>query len=92
MVRQLKRVRVKPGSELDRLLQEAAATPLLLERDGELYRLERERENIWKAYDPNAALEGIRAAAGSWKDIDAEALKAYIYRARKEGTRPSDRP
>lgn len=91
MARELKRVKVIPGSELDRLLEEAARAPLLLEKDGECYRLERE-EDISHSYDPEAALEGIRAAAGSWKDIDAEALKAYIYRAREKGTRPANRP
>ncbi len=43
-------------------------------------------------YDPVAALAGIREAGGSWHDLDAEALKADLYRAREEGTRPLDRP
>lgn len=87
-----KPVRVTPGSEIDSLLRRAENGPLLLERDGELYRLEREPEDVWESYDPKAALKGIRATAGTWKDIDAEAFKAYIYRAREEGTRPADRP
>ena len=35
-------------------------------------------------YDPVAALAGIREAGGSWHDLDAEALKADLYRARED--------
>jgi hypothetical protein len=30
------------------------------------------------------------SAAGAWADLDTEALKEYIYRAREEGTRATD--
>lgn len=84
-----KRVKVTPGSELAHLLEEARAEPLLLENDGELYRLSREEgEDIWASYDREAALKGVRSAAGSWNDVDPEMLKAFIYRAREEGTQP----
>ncbi len=83
-----KRITVKPDSELARLLDEAANTPLLLEKDGVQYRLDREENHIRADYDPEVAREGIRTAAGSWKDIDTEALKAHLYRAREEGSRP----
>ncbi len=43
-------------------------------------------------FDPVATLAGIRAAAGSWRGLDTEALKADLHRAREEGTRPSERP
>jgi uncharacterized protein (DUF433 family) len=33
--------------------------------------------------------EGIRKAAGSWKDIDTEAFKAYIAQRRQTANRPS---
>ncbi len=90
-----KRIKVSEGSELARLLTEADAAPLLLEKDGELYRLERmekEPEDIFANYDPEAALAGIREAAGSWKDVEPEEFKAKLYRAREEGTRPYQRP
>lgn len=92
MLKEPKRILVEPGSELARLLDEAADGPLLLERDGMRYRLDREEEDIWAGYDPEAARAGIHAAAGSWSDIDTEELKAALYRAREEGSRPSDRP
>jgi uncharacterized protein (DUF433 family) len=33
--------------------------------------------------------EGVREAAGSWKDIDTEAFKAYIAQRRHTANRPS---
>ncbi len=100
-----KTIHVEPGSELDRLLQEAAETTVELEQRGMRYRITRVRDtgggpslqladehDIWAGYDPEKARAGMRAAAGSWRDIDTEALKADLYRARDEGSRPLDRP
>jgi hypothetical protein len=43
--------------------------------------------------EPTAAdVAAFRAAAGSWADIDTDALIETIYRAREDGTRPADRP
>jgi hypothetical protein len=95
MAAEPKRIKVTPGSELAKLLEEAACGPLVIETDGQLYRLdrvEREPEDIWASYDAKAALEGIDAAAGSWSDLDPETVKDFIYRAREEGTRPAERP
>jgi hypothetical protein len=92
MVAERKTIEVEAGSELAEILDEAADAPLILAKNGVRYRLQREDEEIWANYDPERALEGMRAAAGTWKGIDAEAFKAYIYRAREEGTRPPDRP
>jgi hypothetical protein len=58
-----KRITVQAGSEIARLLDEAAMAPLLLEKNG-LCRLDtvgNGRANSWADYDPNKALEGIRA-------------------------------
>lgn len=92
MAAEPKMIEVLPGSEVARLLDEAGATPLVLVRDGVRYRLDRENDSIWAGYDPATALAGIRAAAGSWRDLDTEALKLELYRAREEGTRLRDRP
>ena len=95
MLKAPRRIMLTPDSKLFPLLEEAANGPLLLEKDGVFFRLEREvkpPEDIWADYDPEAALAGIEAAAGSWKDIDSEEFKAFIYRAREEGSRPPDRP
>jgi hypothetical protein len=96
MHRVTKTIQVRPGSELDRLLTEIDSVDLQFERDGVRYRINRVEEelsnDIWSDYDPDLALAGIRSAAGSWSDIDAEALKDELYRARERGSRPSTRP
>lgn len=94
MVSVLRTIQVEPGSEVDQLLDQAVAGPIDLERHGERYRLNRIEEgaegDLWSGYDPERAIANMRAAAGSWKGIDADDLKAYNYRAREEGTRPVD--
>jgi hypothetical protein len=86
-----KRIRVPEGSDLAKLLTEAAARPILLEKNGELFRLERmEREaKTPSPEEVTRSKEGILKAAGSWKDIDTEAFKAYIYERRRTANRPS---
>jgi hypothetical protein len=84
-------ITVSTQGEIARLLDEAADGPLILEKDGIRYRLDREGSSDLPAYDAAATLAGIRAAGGSWSDLDAEALKADLYRAREEGTHPPDR-
>ncbi|MCL4459661.1 MAG: hypothetical protein M1136_01915 [Chloroflexi bacterium] len=94
MARELKKIHVTPGSELARLLEQAALAPLILEKDGERYRLNREeeKEDIWAGYDPEKVRKALAQTAGSWADIDTDALIADIYRAREEGSRPANRP
>lgn len=92
MASEPKTIEVEPDSELDRLLDEAARAPLRLVRGEERFRLDRETEpptdDIWAGYDPEVARQSTLAAAGSWKDIDAEAFKAYIRERRRTKNRP----
>ena len=86
-----KKITVPEGSDLAKLLTEAAARPILLEKNGELFRLERIEKEV-KAPSPEKVTrsrEGILKAAGSWKDIDTEAFKAYISARRRIANRPS---
>lgn len=91
MASEPKTVEVEPGSELDRLLDEAARAPLRLVRNGEPFRLDREAgdEDIWAGYDPELARESTLAASGAWKDFDADGFKAYIRERRRTKNRPS---
>lgn len=86
------RIRIEAGSELARLLEEMGDAPLLLEKDGALYRVLREDHDIWAGYDAARAKAAVMKAAGSWSDIDADAFIANLYRAREEGSRAADRP
>jgi hypothetical protein len=96
MTNSIEIIHVEPGSELAGVIDEARDRTLILEKDGVHYRLDRlalNRDILAGAiYDPDLALAGMRAAAGSWSDIDGEQLKEYIYRARELGSRPFDRP
>lgn len=55
-------------------------------------RLEREDEDIWAGYDAEQVRQAIAETAGSWADLDTDALIDKLYRAREEGSRPADRP
>jgi hypothetical protein len=91
-------IHIEPDSEIARHLASAGSRPVILEIDGVRLRFRSERPRLTisdypgQHHDPERAIAGMRAAAGSWSDIDGEELKEYIYRARDEGTRPIDRP
>ena len=95
MMHKPKTIHVEPGSELERVLDEANETPVELEQRGVRYRLTRvprpvEAEDIWADYDPQRALAQLQAAAGGWRGlVDAEAFKAYIHERRRTANRPS---
>ncbi len=86
-----KTIKVTADSELGKLVDEAARHPVLLEKNGEVFLLERmeQEENTPGPDDVAKSREGIRKAAGSWKDIDTEAFKAYIKDRRQTANRPS---
>ena len=97
MAERIKFIDIGETPELLKLAEEVHRThePRLLRREGEDLAMvvplpdslpERSKKPSAAEYD------AFRRAAGSWSDIDTEALKEYIYRAREEGTRPSDRP
>jgi hypothetical protein len=93
MLTEPNRIRIKPESELARFLDEVGETPVLLEKNGKLYRLTEEKEeDIWTGYDAEKAKAALKRVAGSWADIDVDKLIAEIYRAREEGSRPITRP
>jgi hypothetical protein len=87
----VKKITVPEGSSLAKLLADAAGSPILLEKNGELYRLERmgREEKTPSPEEVMRSREGILKAAGSWKGIDTEAFKAYIKDRRQTANRPS---
>jgi hypothetical protein len=95
MVARAKTIEVVPGSELDRLLDEADGAPLVLVRAGVRFRVEREQDptDIWAGYDPDKVLRVLEETAGSWRGIDTEALIAEIHEQRGQDSvgRPGDR-
>lgn len=86
-----KTIRVTKETELPDLLDDAARGPVILERDGERFRLSRD-EAIADLPDPEFVRATLAATAGSWADIDIDQVIVDIYEARKAGSRPLDRP
>ncbi len=94
MVPVIKTIEIEPDSETAKHIMDATNTPAVLVINGSRFRVEREpnpRESpdtyLWSGYDPQRAIDGMRAAAGSWRDVDTEQLKADIRRWREEGSR-----
>jgi hypothetical protein len=83
-----KPILVTEETDLSSLLDDAAKGPVLLERDGERFRLVRENDDI--AYEPDA--ERVRQildeTLGSWADLDVDKIIADIYEASLAGSRP----
>jgi hypothetical protein len=86
-------IKVTDESDLDHLLDRAAAEPILLERDGVVFRLSvADPDDLWAGYDPERLRATVYRLAGSISQEEGERIKALIYRGREEGTRPINRP
>ena len=95
-----KTLHVPPDSELSRALGEAATTgdPVLIDTGETLFTIVVEAplqkdHSVASRDRPSPervarSIEGIRQAAGSWAEIDAEAFKAYIRERRRSSSRP----
>ena len=92
MVTKTHTIHVDPDSELVRALKEADATPVVLESNAVQFRVTRGADDIWAGYHPERLLATVRAAAGTLTPEEGKERKEMIYRGRKEGSRPPDRP
>jgi len=92
MARRPTTISVDPDSELARALEEADASPVVLESNGVRYAVTRADEEVSAGYDPAKIKAGLRRFAGLITPDEAERMKELVYRGREEGTRPSDRP
>lgn len=94
-----KTLRVLPDSELSMSLHNALESreSLVVDTGDAVYRLEIESA---RPIDPSTqgrptpgeierSRAGIREAAGSWRDIDVDAFKAYVRERRRTASRPS---
>jgi hypothetical protein len=92
MVSKPKAIKVTSDTDWPRLLDEAAASPVRVERNGVVFQLSREPDDARAGYDPERLRDGLRRFAGTLSPEEGERLKEQIYRSRDEGTRPIDRP
>jgi hypothetical protein len=92
---QPKRIKVEPGSELARLLEEANKTPLLLEKDGLLYHVTAsgpKEKDIWADYDPQRVRAGLTESAGALSGVDRKQLLEDIHASREQRRSGDNRP
>jgi len=80
---QIQRRQIAEDSELARFLDEIDKWPVILEKDGELYRLTKETD-IWAGYDPERARQALRKSAGALRDVDRTELLLEIHAAREQ--------
>lgn len=86
-----KTICVTAETDLLELLDDAARAPIILERNGERFRLSPD-EDIAYEPDPAYVRATLEATLGSWADLDVDGIIREIYEAREAGTRPLDRP
>ena len=85
-------IHVTHDSDLAQLLDQANEQPVLLEKDGVVYRLSiADPDDLWAGYDPERLRATVMRMAGSLSEEEGERIKALIYRGREEGTGPIDR-
>ena len=71
----LKTIKVAPGSEVARLLEEAGGDDVLLEKDGCIHRLNRqEKEDISAGFGPEKVREPLHKSAGALTVVDTRSL------------------
>lgn len=83
MVTETIRVHVVPNSEIARLLDGIGDASILLEKDGELYRLTKE-DDIWADYDPKRTRLALQISAGALQGVDREELLNDIKLGRQQ--------
>lgn len=87
-----KPIPVTEHTDLRALLDDAAHRPVLLEHDGERFRLVREDDDIAYEPDPERVHQILDETVGGWADLDIDTIIAEIYTARIAGSPPPDRP
>lgn len=63
-------IRIEPGSEIARLLDQYAGRTLTIEYGGRLYHIERHEAPIQDDYDPAAALASLRSGTDDFDNVD----------------------
>jgi hypothetical protein len=91
MASALKTIHITDDTALADLLDDAVREPIILERNGDRFRLSLV-DDLFADYDPERVRDGLRRFAGTITPEEADRLRQIVYRGREEGTRPIDRP
>lgn len=84
MVTKTRVIQIEPDSELGRILDEAAAGDVILEKAGTRFRLIQQADDLFANYDPERALAAFEQAAGLFDGMDVEELKAELRAQRSQ--------
>jgi hypothetical protein len=93
----IRTLRVPPDGELSRLLHDALASgePVTVDTGEAVYRVDvatvhpkTATSRLPTPEETERSRAGIREAAGSWREADADAFKAYIRERRRTANRP----
>ena len=85
MATEPRRIHIDPGTEIGKLLDEARSRPVLLEKDGVLYRVSKAQgEDIRAGYDAEAVKKALPESAGAFAGSDTVQLKRDILLQRKQ--------
>ncbi len=69
----------------------AGNQPVLVERDGETYRLEKHApEDIWKDYDPEKVQQALTASRGMFAGTNREKFLHEMHEQREQGANRFD--
>lgn len=78
-------INVAPDSDLGRLLKDVGVSPVILEKEGELFTLVRnETKDIWATYEPEKVLEALRHTKAILAGVDEESLLSDIRADREQ--------
>ncbi len=81
-------IKLNPGDELARRLNQQDAQPIIVEANGVRYDVVRRAEDIWADYDPDRALKAVEKSAGMLKraGVDAAQIERDIYEDRTQNS------
>lgn len=83
---------IDPESDLGRALDESGG-PIIVLRGNQKFRITRvEADDLWANDDPDLISQRLNEVAGKISDQEADRLLELVYRGRREGTRPPNRP
>jgi hypothetical protein len=83
-------VTLDPDSELARILEDAEG-PVVIESNGERFRIERDMDALFAGYDPVRVRAALRRSAGALAGVDVAKLKRDLraQRAQDSQGRPA---
>lgn len=84
-------IHVSQQTDITTILAEASEAAVLIEKDGRLYRVSPEPEDLSVGYDPTAVRQALQVYADLLTPAEGKQTIAALYDARVQGTRQASR-